>query len=79
MTVPVFYVTSQRGSRTALLLGPYSTGADALTDVDAGRDLACQVDEFAWFDGYGVTQVTARPGRVLPRGKLNDLAAEAAR
>ena len=75
----VFYVTSRRGTRTELLLGPYSTGPDALADQDTAIRLACQADEFAWFDAYGVTAVTPAPGRALPKGKLNQPAAQAAR
>ncbi len=75
----VFYVTVQSGGRTGWLLGPYSTGADAVTDIGTARRLARQADPFAWFGAFGVTQVTVPAGRPPPRGKLNRLAAAWAR
>lgn len=79
MSAEGFYVTIRRAHRTGFLLGPYSTAADAATDVDTGRGLAHLAAPFAAFDAFGVTRVTTGPGHALPRGVLNDLAAAQAR
>jgi hypothetical protein len=68
-----FYATMQRGSRTAYLLGPYATKAEAEAHVGQSRQLAVDVDPFAAFDGFGVTRIVMKPGAQLPPGKLNGM------
>lgn len=69
-----YYVTMQRGQRTAYLLGPELTKEAAEARVPEGRRLAYDVDAFAVFDAFGVTRVKMQPGASLPAGKLNHLA-----
>lgn len=73
-----FYVTIRRGSRTGALLGPFSTRKDALDQVDAGRELAVELDRFAAFDLFGTTKVRLSDdrslhSRELPTGRLNEM------
>jgi hypothetical protein len=78
-----FYVTVIRhpgpAQRVGWLLGPYSTRADAESDVCTGRRLAHDADPFTAFDAFGVTRVVMQPGAPLRRGVLNDRAAAAAK
>jgi hypothetical protein len=57
----VFYVsmTDSTARRAAVLLGPYATHAEARAKVDAGRDLACERDPFAWFNRFGTCSAPA--------------------
>ena len=48
-----FYVTVIDGPRTGFLLGPYDTHKEALDKVDRGRQLAQEVNDWAWFYAYG--------------------------
>lgn len=66
-----FYVTIRRGAQTGLLAGPFTTSAAATDNVAAVRDAATAVDPAAHFDGFGVSQVTPKPGRSFPAGRLN--------
>jgi hypothetical protein len=70
-----FYVTVKDGTRTGVLLGPYTTKSDAEGNVKLGRQLAGQVNSRAIWYAYGVTRVVMQPGAELPSGKLNHLAA----
>jgi hypothetical protein len=54
-----FFVTVRSGARTGFLLGPYGTHAEALANVDRGRDFACAVDAWAHFYSYGTASVPA--------------------
>jgi hypothetical protein len=81
-----FYVSvadscANDGSRTrhGLLLGPYATKADAESDVSTGRRLAQQVNDRAIWYAYGTCRVVMQPGAALPKGKLNEYAAQAAK
>lgn len=71
-----FYVSAlnDRG-KSALLLGPFQTHEEALTQVDLGRRLAERVDYRAAWYAYGTARMPEGP---FPAGKLNDLAAEEA-
>jgi hypothetical protein len=57
-----YYVTVRNGSRTGGLLGPYDTHAEALANVDRGRQLALDSDNAtrSWFYEYGTTKLTTR-------------------
>lgn len=59
----------KRGSRTAVLLGPYWGLAQAEAKVGDGRRLAETVDLFTHFDFFGVMRYEAA---TLPKGVLND-------
>lgn len=61
MSVGSFYVTCMDADRRAVLLGPFETHSEALNNVDRGRDLACAVDERAWFYAYGTARSLANP------------------
>lgn len=72
----VFYVTVMRepgkpGRGTGLLLGPYRFRDDAEADVELGRKLGGEIDQFAHFYGFGVTGLELRKGIPLPQGSLN--------
>ena len=62
-----YYVTMKRDVRTAWLLGPYETHAEALTQVSRGRELAGEIDLFTHFDGFGTSRLEAES---LPAGRL---------
>ena len=62
-----YYVTLQRGKRTAFLLGPYKTHAEVLANVEEGRRLASKVDPWADFDAFGTSSLPLGSGVV---GKL---------
>ena len=64
-----YYVTMKRDTRTAWLLGPYDTHAEALDNIERGRRLAQDVDPFTDFDAFGTSSITS-DGR-LRAGILN--------
>lgn len=66
-----FYVTARNGKRTAYLLGPYDSKAEAEADVSLGSRLAGGRDPHAHSYAYGTAKVTMRPGRPLPEGRLS--------
>jgi hypothetical protein len=67
-----FYVTVRNGSRKGFLLGPYETHGEALANVDRSRRHVEDHHAYAWGWGFGTAKATAKPGRRLPPGKLND-------
>jgi hypothetical protein len=69
MTERDYYVTLQRGSRTAWLAGPFATHFDALIAVDRAVKLANEIDQWAWFDPFGTCSLPRTAGN--PKGKLN--------
>ena len=53
MTAPVrtrYYVALHRGSRKALLAGPYDTEDEATAAKEPAHAKACEADPFSWFD-----------------------------
>ena len=64
-----YYVTLQRGSRTAWLAGPFATHFDALVAVDRAVKLANELDPRSWFDPFGTCSLPRNAGN--PIGKLN--------
>jgi hypothetical protein len=66
-----FYVTAKDGKRTAYLLGPYDSKAEAEADVSLGAKLAERHDDRAHSFAYGTAKVTMRPGKPLPEGRLS--------
>lgn len=69
-----FYVTVRDRAKSGFLLGPYTTHDEAQSNVDrARRYIRDEVDAFASFWGFGTARVTAKPGRELKPGKLNDV------
>jgi uncharacterized protein YegJ (DUF2314 family) len=48
-----YYVTVLDGKRKGFLLGPYSTRQEALDNVERGKKLALDNDDFADFYYYG--------------------------
>lgn len=70
-----YYVTVKDGNQWGALLGPYDTREGAEADVPEGKRLAESVNDRAIWYGYGVTRVTAKPGRDLEPGKLEKLPA----
>jgi hypothetical protein len=73
-----FYVSVEDHGRRGLLLGPYATKAEAEAHVSEGSGLAARADERAAWYAYGTACVQSRPGRELPTGRLNKMAAELA-
>lgn len=66
-----YYVTVVRGRRVAYLAGPFDEREIAEMHVTAARDVAIEVDPWAWFDAFGVTEITT--GQTHPkRGTLMD-------
>ena len=74
-----FYVSVRDGNHSGLLLGPYTTKADAESDIPTGRKIAKRVNSRAIWYAYGVTRVVMQPGAALPKAKLNQYAAQTAR
>ena len=68
-----FYVSVVDAGRTGLLAGPYTTHAEALRHLDPTRDIACRVQDRAWFYSFGT--LAMKDGYRKP-GLLNDLLAE---
>lgn len=64
-----YYVSLVRGSRTALLAGPFETHAEALAMVDRATALANEVDPRSHFDPFGTVSLPRYPWN--PKGKLN--------
>jgi len=54
---PTMYVTMIRGSRVAVLDGPYDTEPEAREHVRAARTWANERDGFTEFDAFGVTSI----------------------
>lgn len=54
-----FFVTVVDGPRTGFLLGPYDTHAEALANVERGKRLAHESDNYSrsWFYAYGTARV----------------------
>lgn len=67
-----YYVSVIDGNEYGLLLGPYKTHKEAKAMVQTGNDLACQVNERAWFYSYGTCKVEDHN----KPGKLNHLIAK---
>jgi hypothetical protein len=65
-----YYVSLRRGSRTALLAGPFATHTEALAMVDTAVKLANELDQWAWFDPFGTMSLPRAANN--PVGKLND-------
>lgn len=63
-----YYVSVIDGPRKGFLLGPYDTHAEALENVDRGRELALKTDNASrtWFYSYGTCRIE-RDGK-LPKG-----------
>jgi hypothetical protein len=69
-----FYVTVRDRAKAGFLLGPYATHDEALANVGRARDEVMSRDPFgASFWGFGTAKATAKPGRELKPGKLNDV------
>lgn len=65
-----YYVSLRRGSRTALLAGPFDTHTEALALVERATAEANRIDEWSWFDPFGTCSMPRAPTN--PVGKLND-------
>jgi hypothetical protein len=68
-----FYVSARDGSRTALLLGPYTEHSEALESVERAKRYVQEHDPKGWFYAYGTLGTTPKEGRTLPGGKLNKI------
>jgi len=55
-----FYVSVIDGKRKGFLLGPYTTHADALANVERGKQMALDSDNAgrSWFYAYGTCKLT---------------------
>jgi hypothetical protein len=71
-----YYVTLQRGDRTAWLLGPFDQHDDAKANVAAAVAKANELDPWTHFDAYGTSSITRESDKPLPAGKLNHLLSE---
>lgn len=69
-----FYVTVRDRAKVGFLLGPYTTHDEALANVGRARDEVMRQDPFGCsFWGFGTARATAKPGRELRPGKLNEV------
>ncbi|MER7488694.1 hypothetical protein ABTY20_22875 [Streptomyces sp. NPDC126497] len=69
-----FYVTVRDRAKVGFLLGPYATHDEARGEVGRARDEVLSRDPFgASFWSFGTVKATAKPGRELKPGKLNDV------
>lgn len=70
MTEPRDYFVSivRSSTQRGLLTGPFATHTEALAHVDEARRIACELDEWAWFDAFGTCSLPKGSGKV---GKLN--------
>lgn len=64
-----YYVSLRRGSRTALIAGPFETHTEALAMVEPATKLANELDGWTWFDAFGTCSGPRLPTN--PKGKLN--------
>ena len=74
-----YYVTLQRGNRTAWLLGPFANHDDAKAAVGAAVAKANELDPWTHFDAYGTSSIERSTDEPLPPGKLNHLLPELVR
>lgn len=65
-----YYVNLKRGSRMALLAGPFETHTEALETVARAVLEANLVDAWSSFDPYGTCSLPRAAGN--PLGKLNE-------
>lgn len=65
-----FYVSLIRGSRTALLAGPFASHTEALAMVRAAADEAERADARSFWDAHGTCSLPRDAGN--PMGKLNE-------
>lgn len=68
-----YYVSIIRDGRKGLLAGPFATHTEALANVSAARNEACDVDPRAWWDLFGTCSLPrdlTNPMGVL-NGRLN--------
>lgn len=63
-----YFVTMQRGSRTAWLVGPFKTHTEALANVERARVEAQRIDPWTDFDAFGTASLPINSGRA---GALN--------
>lgn len=74
MAVTGFYVIAQRQARTWFLLGPYATQEEASRNVDRARLEVWRTDPWnAVLRTFTTVRRTAKPGRELKPGELNDV------
>lgn len=71
-----YYVTLQRGKRTAYLLGPFANHDDAKAAVGVAVAKANEIDPWTHFDAYGTSSITRETDAPLPPGKLNHMLPE---
>jgi hypothetical protein len=67
-----FYVDLVRGSKFALLAGPFPSEAIARKYEKAAVAKAHELDPWAWFDPFGVMSLDSAD-EYRPAGKLNHL------
>ena len=66
-----YYVTLQRGDRTAWLLGPFKVHQRAIDAVTEAVAKANELDPRSHFDPYGTSSIDREDYATLPPGKLN--------
>ena len=61
---PSFYASVVDAGRLGLLAGPFTTHEEALAMVEPARRLACELNDWAWFYGFGTVRMKNghRPG-----------------
>lgn len=70
-----YYVTLQRGSKTAWLLGPFKDHQRAKDAVAEAVTVANGLDPRSHFDPFGTSSIDREDYATLPPGKLNSILA----
>ena len=65
---PCFYVSIVDGSKFALMAGPFRIHQEALDQVEPARKIGNELDDRAWFYGWG----TVKMKNGHKEGKLNE-------
>lgn len=68
-----YYVTLQRGNRTAWLLGPFKVHQRAIDAVAEAATAAEGIDPRCFWDAHGTSSIDREDYASLPPGKLNSI------
>lgn len=66
----MFYVSVINGNDYRLLAGPYSTKEEAENMMPKAREIACKVDERAWFYAFGTCKADMQQKGILNANNL---------
>ena len=66
----MFYVSVINGNDYRLLAGPYATKEEAENTMPKAREIACKVDERAWFYAFGTCKAETNQPGILNQANL---------